>query len=78
MLYAMTQNWQLNLSRWLCSEDRQSRGVAFHDTEQAGNSLTVAVLGRRSKVVVWHAMAQIWQVILSRLAVLSFIGLWEN
>ena len=39
--------------------------MACHGTDLAGNSLTVAVLGRRGKVVVWHAMAQIWQVILT-------------
>ena len=39
--------------------------MACHGTDLAGNSLTVAVLGSRGKVVVWHAMAQIWKVILS-------------
>ena len=40
-------------------------GVACHGTEVVHNSLTVAVLSIRGKIVVWHAIAQIWLVILS-------------
>ena len=64
--HSMAQNWQIIRSRWLYSVGQQIRGVACNGTELARNSLTVAVLSRRGKVVVWHAMAQIWQVILSR------------
>ena len=64
--HAMTQNWQVILSRWLYSVDMQGLGVTCHGKELAGNSLTVAVLSRTGKVGVWHAMTQNWQVILSR------------
>ena len=66
--HSTAQNWQVIRSRWLYSVGQQIRGVACNCTKLARNSLTVAVLGRRGKVVVWHAMAQIWQVI-ARLAV---------
>ena len=60
--HAMTQKWQVILSLWLYSVDMQGLGVACHDTELAGNYLTVAVVSRTGKVGVWHAMAQNWQV----------------
>ena len=66
MWHAMAHIWQVILSWWMYTVGQQIRGVACHGTELAHNSLTVAVLGRRGKVIVWHAMAQIWQVILSR------------
>ncbi|KAI0225669.1 hypothetical protein LSAT2_023536 [Lamellibrachia satsuma] len=59
--HSTAQNWQVIRSRWLYSVGQQIRGVACNGTELARNSLTVAVLSRRGKVVVWHAMAQIWQ-----------------
>ena len=64
--HAMAHIWQVILSWWLYSVGQQIRGVACHGTELAHNSLTVAVLSIRGKIVVWHAIAQIWQVILSR------------
>ena len=64
--HSTAQNWQVIRSRRLYSVGQQIRGVACNGTELARNTLTVAVLSRRGNVVVWHAMAQIWQVILSR------------
>ena len=64
--HAMAQIWQVIISWWKYSVGQQIRGVACHGTELAHNSLTVAVLSIRGNIVVWHAIAQTWQVILSR------------
>ena len=58
----MTRKWQVILSRWLYSVDMQGLGVACHDTELAGNFLTVAILSKTGKVLVSHAKTQNWQV----------------
>ena len=52
--HAMTQNWQINISWWLHSVGQARSGVAYHDTELAGKSLTVAALIRTDKVRVWQ------------------------